>query len=215
MNPFADRTHFAAFLDLRGKAAVVVGGGAVGEGRAEALIRSGARVLVVAPRLTARLAQWARDGAVTVRARRFAPEDLAGAAVVVAATDDPAVNAAVAQASRALGIPVNIADDPAGSSFIVPAVVDRGPVQIAIATGGASPMLAARIAALIEKAVDPAYGPLAALAGEFRAAAKARFPGVAARREFWRRAIEGPIGRAVLEGREAEARAMLERELRP
>lgn len=215
MSPLADRAYFAAFLDLRDRAAVVVGGGGIGEGKAEALLRSGARVTVVAPAVNERLAQWSRSGVIAHVARRFEPQDLQGAALAIAATDDATTNTAVAKAARSLGIPVNVVDDASQSTFIMPAVVDRGPVQIAVSTAGASPVIATRIASRISEAVPAGYGRLAALAREFRAAAKARFADVAARRAFWQRVVDGPIGRAVLEGREAEARALLERELQP
>jgi siroheme synthase-like protein len=139
MTPLADRAYFAAFLDLRDRAAVVVGGGEIGEGKVEALLRSGARVTVVSPFLAERLAQWSRSGVIAHVAKRFAPQDLAGAAIAIAATDDPVANAAVAKAARSRGIPVNVADDASQSTFIMPAVIDRGPVQIAVSTGGASP----------------------------------------------------------------------------
>lgn len=210
---FADRAYFAAFLDLRGRTAVVVGGGEIGEGKVEALLRSGARVTVVSPVVAERLAQWSRSGAIAHVARRFEPQDLAGAAIAIAATDDPVINAAVAKAARSRSIPVNVVDDASQSTFIMPAVIDRGPVQIAVSTGGASPVVATRIASLISGAVPAAYGRLAALAREYRAAAKVRFPDVAARRQFWERVVDGPIGRKALEGADDEARAMLEREL--
>lgn len=213
MIPAADRAYFAAFLDVRGASAVVVGGGGIGAGKVEALLRSGARVTVVAPALREPLAQWAREGTIAHRPKRFQPGDLAGAALAIGATDDAAVNAAVAAAARALAIPVNVADDASLSTFIMPAVIDRGPVQIAVSTGGASPVVALRIAALVSASVPPAFGRLAALAREFRPAAKTRFADVAARREFWKRVVEGPIGRMVLEGRDAEARALIESEL--
>ena len=209
----AERAWFAAFLDLRGRVVVVVGGGGIGAGKVETLLRAGALVTVVSPAMCEPLAQRAREGAVTHRAKRFEPGDLAGAALAIGATDDAAVNAAVAAAARALAIPVNVADDPSLSTFIMPAVVDRGPVQIAVSTGGASPVVAARIAERVGAAVPPAFGRLAALAREYRAAAKARFPTLAARRAFWEHVVDGPIGREALEGREAEARAMIEREL--
>lgn len=213
MTPFADRAYFAAFLDLRGRAAVVVGGGEIGEGKVEALLRSGARVTVVAPALAERLAQWSRDGTIAHVAKGFEPGDLEGAAIAIAATDDAAVNAEVAKAARTRGIPVNVTDDPSQSTFIMPAVLDRGPVQIAVSTGGASPVVATRIASLISGAVPAGYGRLAALAREYRAAAKRRFPDITARRQFWERVVDGPIGRKALEGADEEARAMLEREL--
>lgn len=208
-----DRAWFAAFLDLRGRATVVVGGGEIGEGKVEALLRSGARVTVVSPAVTEGIAQWSRTGAIAHVAKRFSPQDLQGAAVAIAATDDAATNTAVAKAARSRGIPVNVVDDASQSTFIMPAVIDRGPVQIAVSTGGASPVVATRIASLVSGAVPAGYGRLAALAREYRAAAKGRFPDVAARRQFWERVVDGPIGRKALEGADEEARAMLEREL--
>ena len=213
MTPLADRAYFAAFLDLRDRAAVVVGGGEIGEGKVEALLRSGARVTVVAPVVAERLAQWSRNGTIVHVARRFEPQDLQGAAIVVAATADPATNTAVAKAARSRGIPVNVVDDASQSTFIMPAVIDRGPVQIAVSTGGASPVVATRIASRISAAVPSGYGRLAALAREFRGAAKSRFADVATRRQFWERVVDGPIGRKAIEGAEEEARAMLAREL--
>lgn len=213
MAPLADRAYFAAFLDLRDRAAVVVGGGEIGEGKVEALLRSGARVTVVSPVVAERLAQWSRSGVIAHVAKRFEPQDLAGAAIAIAATDDPVANAAVAKAARSRGIPVNVVDDASQSTFIMPAVIDRGPVQIAVSTGGASPVVATRIASLISGAVPAGYGRLAALAREYRAAAKERFADVAARRAFWEGVVDGPIGRMVLAGRDAEARALLESEL--
>lgn len=213
MTPLADRAYFAAFLDLRDRAAVVVGGGEIGEGKVEALLRSGARVTVVAPDVAERLAQWSRNGTIAHVTKRFEPQDLQGAAIAIAATDDAVVNAAVAKAARSRGIPVNVVDDASQSTFIMPAVIDRGPVQIAVSTAGASPVIATRIASLISATVPSGYGGLAALAREFRSAVKGRFADAAARRQFWERVVDGPIGRKALEGAHEEARAMLESEL--
>jgi len=210
-----DRAFFAAFLDLRERLAVVVGGGRVGDAKARTLLRSGARVRVVAPILCDGLQQLAREGTIEHRARRFEPADIDGAAVAIAATDDAEANAAVAHAARDRGIAVNVADDPALSTFIMPAVVDRGAIQVAISTGGASPVLAKRLAALVEAAVPAEFAHLAELAADYRDAVKHRFADVAARRAFWERAIDGDIGRLVLAGREEEARALMEAELAP
>jgi uroporphyrin-III C-methyltransferase/precorrin-2 dehydrogenase/sirohydrochlorin ferrochelatase len=211
--PTADRPYLAAFLDVRGRPGLVVGGGEVAARRAETLVRSGMRVTVVAPRLCERLAQWAQAGTVACRAKRFEPADVEGAAIVVAATDDSAVNAAVAEAAKALGIAVNVADDPSLSTFIVPAVIDRAPVQVAISTGGASPVLARRLGALIEEAVPEGFGRLAALAARYRAASIRRWPGAGERARFWERTLEGPFAELVFAGRESEAEALLDLEL--
>ena len=211
--PVADRAYFAALLDLRGKPGVVVGGGPVAALKAETLLRSGVRVTVVAPDLCPRLAELTVLGAVRHEPRRFQAGDLVGAEIAIAATDDEAVNEAVAVAARALRIPVNVADDPARSSFIMPSVVDRPPVQVAISTAGASPVLARKLRLLIESAVPHAFGRLAALAARFRAASRRRYPEPEARRRFWEEVLDGPVADLVFSGAEQAARKRLEESL--
>ena len=213
MIPEADRAYLAAFLDLNGKPGIVVGGGPVAANKAETLLRSGVRVTVIAPELCARLAELTLLGAIRHEAKRIQPGDLVGAEVVIAATDDPSANEAVANAARALRVPVNVADNAALSSFIMPSLVDRAPVQIAISTAGASPVLARKLRTIIETAVPFAFGRLAALAARFRQASKRRYPAPAVRRRFWERVIDGPVADMVLSGREAQAREALAREL--
>lgn len=213
MIPPPDRAWFAAFLDVRGCAALVVGGGEIGARKAEALLRAGARVTIVAPELCSRLAEWARGGGVEHRARRYEAADLAGMRMVVAATDDAGINAAIAREARDRGIPVNVADAPALSTFITPAVIDRLPIQIAVVSGGASPVLTRRVREAIEQAVPGSCGALAAVAARFRGASLQRFPDPARRRDFWNRMLDGPLARALDEGGEAKAEALLRREL--
>lgn len=211
--PTADRPYLAAFLDVRGQSGLVVGGGEMAAKRAQTLLRSGMRVTVVAPLLCEALAQWARAGAVAHRAKRFEPADVESAELVVAATDDRAVNAAVAEAAKALRLPVNVVDDPSLSTFVIPAVVDRAPVLIAISTGGSSPVLARRLGALIERTVPEEFGGLAAFAARHRAASIRRWPEAGERARFWERILDGPVAELVLTGRNAEADALIEREL--
>jgi uroporphyrin-III C-methyltransferase/precorrin-2 dehydrogenase/sirohydrochlorin ferrochelatase len=131
----------------------------------------------------------------------------------MAATDDAAVNAAVAAAARALKIPVNVADDAASSTFIMPSVVDRLPLQIAISSAGTSPVLARKLRTIIESVVPFAFGRLAALAGRFRAASKRRYPDPEARRRFWEEIMDGPVADMVLSGNEVLAEQALEEKL--
>ncbi|MBI4231571.1 MAG: bifunctional precorrin-2 dehydrogenase/sirohydrochlorin ferrochelatase [Planctomycetes bacterium] len=133
---------YPAFLLLTGREAVVVGGGAVAQRKARALLRCGARVTVIAPIVAAALA---RRRGVSVRRRAYRTGDLKGAALAFAATDDRAVNARVARDARRSRIPVNVADDPRACDFHVPAVARRGPLTIAVGTSGASPALAAAV----------------------------------------------------------------------
>ena len=193
LTPAADRAYFAAFLDLHGRPGIVVGGGPVAALKAETLLRSGVRTTVIAPEFCRRLAELAVYGALRLEQKRFQPGDLVGAEIAIAATDDPAVNEAVSAAARALRIPVNVADNAALSSFIRPSVVDRAPLQIAISSGGSSPVLARKVRTLIEAAVPFELGRLAALIGKFRARSKRRFPDPEVRRRFWERVVDGPL----------------------
>src|SRR5690349_4465046 len=211
--PRADRAYLAAFLDLRGKPGVVAGGGPIAALKVETLLRSGVRVTVIAPELCPRLSELTLVGAIRHEPRRFQPGDLLGAKIAVAATDDPAVNEALADAARSLRIPVNVADNAALSSFIMPALVERPPVQIAISTGGSSPALARKLRTILEAAVPSGIGRLAALIGRWREKSKQRFPDVEARRRFWDEVLDGPIADMALSGNEAAATQALQDKL--
>lgn len=202
--------YLPVFLDVRGRPCLVVGGGEVAARKAALLARAGARVSVVAPQLGAGCEALAAGGRIAHRARVFRPQDLEGSAVVIAATDDEVVNREVAEAARARAIPVNVVDRPALCTFILPSIVERSPVTIAVSSGGASPVLARLLRARLETLIPAAYGRLASLAGEFRARVKARFRPVE-RRRFWERAFQGPIAELVFSGRDEEARRALER----
>jgi uroporphyrin-III C-methyltransferase/precorrin-2 dehydrogenase/sirohydrochlorin ferrochelatase len=211
--PVADRAYFAAFMDLRGKPGVVVGGGQVAALKAEALLRSGVRVTIVAPDTCERLSELAVLGSVRIEQKRFQPGDLVGAEIAIAATDDPAVNEVVSAAARSLRIPVNVADNAGLSTFIMPSVLDRPPLQIAISTAGTSPVLARKLRTLIEAAVPFGFGRLAALIARFRGASKKRFPDPETRRRFWEEVIDGPIAEMAFSGNERSALAALQARL--
>ncbi len=208
--PKADRAYFGAFLDLKGKPGVVVGGGAVAALKAEALLRSGVRLTVVSPEADARIAELAMLGALRLEKKRFQPGDLVGAEIVIAATDDPTVNEAVSIAARALHIPVNVADNATLSTFIMPSVIDRPPLQIAISTAGTSPVLARKLRTIIEQAVPFGFGRLAALMGRFRSRSKQLQPDPEVRRRLWEEVIDGPVAELVFSGNEAAAASALE-----
>ncbi|MDH5221216.1 MAG: siroheme synthase CysG [Betaproteobacteria bacterium] len=197
------------FLDLREQPCLVVGGGEVAARKSALLLRAGARVTVLAPQLGAALAAQGAAGRVAHRAGSFRDEDLEGYALVIAATSDQAVNRAVAAAARARRMPVNVVDQPALCSFILPSIIERAPITVAVSSGGASPVLARLLRARLESLVPAGYGRLAALAREFRDRVKARFA-PAERRRFWERALQGSIAELVLAGRDADARAALE-----
>ena len=158
--------YYPAFLDLRGRLALVVGGGPVALRKLEALLACGARVRLVSPQMIPSLSR--RGPSLDLIARPYEAADLDGVALAFAATDDPAVNAWVARDARARGILVNVADAPALCDFIVPAMVRRGGLQIAISTGGASPALARHLRRELERVVGPEYAELVALLESLR-----------------------------------------------
>ncbi len=177
--------HFPAFLDLAGRRVLVLGEGGVAARRGMLLARAGARVEYAA-RMDAAL--------------------LEGCVLAIGADADEAELRALSAACRARGIPVNIVDRPALCSFIMPAIVERDDITIAISTGGAAPVLARIIRQRIEAVLPSLIGRVAALAGHFKAAIRARLPDLAARRRFLAAALSGTPAELALAGREAEAR---------
>ncbi len=149
--------YIPIFFDVAGRLCVVVGGGEVAVRKVESLLEAGARVTVVSPRLSPSLQAAVARGLVTHIARDYAPGDIKECVLVYAATDDPKLHREVAAEARTLGIPINVADVPELCSFIAPAVVKRGALQIAISTGGASPAFAARIRRELEDRFGAEY----------------------------------------------------------
>lgn len=201
------------FFKLDGQACLVVGGGAVAARRVGLLRKAGGQVTVASPDLTEELSEQVSAGEVRHLARRFQADDLAGMRLVIAATDDAAVNAEVSRLAQAQAVPVNVVDNPDLCSFIVPSILDRSPVLAAVSTGGASPVLARQLRTRLETLIPSAYGRLASMVEEFREAAKQRFDEPDDRRRFWEEVLEGPIAELVFAGREPEARRRIEQAL--
>jgi len=197
------------FLAVRGRPCLVVGGGEVAARKLELLRKAGARVTVVAPELCETLEARRSAGEITYRKENFHPAQVDGQSLVVAATDDEAVNRAVAAAAQERNVLVNVVDRPALCSFVMPAIIDRSPVVIAVSSGGASPVLARLIRARLESLIPAAYGKLARLVGEFRDRVKSKFTHINQRRAFWEEVLQGPIAELVFTGREQAARTAL------
>lgn len=193
-------TPFPVFLDLAGRKVLVVGGGEAAVAKCRLLGRSGAAILVVAAEPDADLVALAEAGAVTLLRRAFAAADLAGARLCYVALEDAAEAAAVVAAARAQGVLANAVDRPPLCDFATPAIVERGPLAIAIGTGGAAPALARDLRARIEAAVPPAFGRLAAFCGGWRQRVAEALEGTPARRRFWDEVLDGPAAEAVLAG---------------
>lgn len=199
--------YYPVALDLRDRACLVVGGGSVAEGKVEGLLDAGARVTVVSPSLTVRLTAWAAADRIAHRAREYRADDLDGQHLVFAATDRREVTEAVAADGRQRGLWVNAADDPVYCDFLLPSVLRRGRLVVAVSTGGASPALAARVRRDLESYFTPEYGDLVELAAEVRH--ELRAGGLRADGVFWRDALDADLRRLLAEGRRGDAKARL------
>jgi len=184
---------YPVFLDLRGRRAVVIGGGAVAEQKVRGLLAAGAHVLVVSPEATRGLADFAIAGEVELRRRPYRAGDLAGAWLAIAATDDRAVNRAVWTEAERLGIPLNAVDDLDHCSFIAPAIHRAGAITVAVSTAGKSPALAVRLRERIGRLVGAAEARLCELLGELRPELAARVPDARTRTELWYRIVDSDV----------------------
>lgn len=201
------------FLTLRARRCVVVGGGHVAERKLALLLRAGAQVEVIAPQLSEELERLATAGDITVSKREFEATDVRGAVLVIAATDDLVVNEKVAAAAEQAGVLVNVVDQPGVGNVVMPSIVDRSPVIIAIGTGGNAPVLARMLRAKLESLIPQAYGELASLLGALRERVRAAVPDGVARRRFWERTLDGPAAELIFAGRRADAVECIERGL--
>lgn len=193
------------FLDIRARRCLVVGGGPIAARKVALVLAAGAQVEVVAPSADAELRALADGGQLTITPRDFMESDVAGAMLVIAATSSSAVNAAVAAAARAGGILVNVVDQPAECTAIMPSIVDRSPVVIAIGTAGNAPVLARMLRAKLESMIPQAYGELARVLGSLRERVRVALPEARSRRHFWERVLESPAVELLFAGRRAQA----------
>jgi uroporphyrin-III C-methyltransferase/precorrin-2 dehydrogenase/sirohydrochlorin ferrochelatase len=194
--------YFPIFLRLAGEPVLVVGGGEVAARKIDLLLRSSAQVRVVAPELVTGLAKRAAAGEIVHLATEFLPEHLEGVRLAIAATDKRAINAWVARQCERRNIPVNVVDDRELSRFIVPAIVDRSPVVVAVGSSGDAPVLTRRLRERLESFLPQRLGALARLAGKLRPTIKARIESAARRRRFWENFFDSALAGDVLAGRE-------------
>lgn len=205
--------YFPIFLDIRSKRCLVVGGGAVAERKSANLLRAGADLVLIAPKITDSLLSWKEAGQLTHLPRNFTEADISGSRLVIAATDDTQVNRQIAELAQAQQIPVNVVDQPELCSFIVPSIIDRSPVVAAVSTGGASPVLARLIRSRMESMIPAGYGRLADLCSRFRQRVKDTFAKPAERRIFWDRVLAGGVAERIFSGHTEEAEQLLEQTL--
>ncbi|MGQ0685325.1 siroheme synthase CysG [Bradyrhizobium sp.] len=198
------------FLDLQSGPVLLVGAGDLVRAKLRLLTSAGARVRWYATDGNHDLSGIAADDAARIEIAEGDPlaADLKGViAILCAGAGD--IGVAMSARAKSVGLPINVMDDLAHSTFIFPAIVDRGDVVVAVGTGGASPVVARRVRERIEAVLPARIGDLAAFIGTFRKSIHARIPEFALRRRFWERIVDGPIGALVLAGRKDEAEKAL------
>lgn len=199
--------YYPIFLELTDRPCVVIGGGGVSERKVEALLGCGAKVTVISPVLTERLESWVRQEKICYIAREYQVGDLAGYELVFVATDNDAVNTAVSAEGRERHLWVNAADDPAHCDFILPSVLRRGELVVAVASGGTSPALSRVIREELEAYFTEDYATLTEIVAEVRRELKER--SLAPSAEMWQKALNGDLRRLIKGGKQEEARAYL------
>ncbi|QBB70011.1 uroporphyrinogen-III C-methyltransferase [Pseudolysobacter antarcticus] len=205
---------YPLFADLQKRHVLVVGGGSVAARKAETLLAAGADVSIGAPELNAELRALEQQGRLRYLPGDYQSSWLDDRVLVIAASNDSAVNRRVSLDAHARGILVNVVDNPQLCNFIVPAIVDRSPIMIAISSGGAAPVLARMLRERFEILLDHSVGKLALLAERARVAVRARFDTVTQRRRFWEALLVGPVATAVAAGRDQHAEQLLDSALK-
>lgn len=198
------------FMNISQRLCVVIGAGEVAARKVSMLLRAQASVTVYAPEICPTLVDLVEAGRIRYQQACFADEQLSGACLVIAATNDLQVNTAVSLAAKANNIPVNVVDAPALCTFTMASIVERSPIVIAISSEGNAPVLARYLRSKIETMLPAGYGRIAAIAGEFRDKVKSKYATSQARRIFWEGVLQGPIVERILAGQEAAARIGLD-----
>lgn len=197
------------FLNLHDKPCLIVGGGRVALRKAELILRAGSPVTALAPAFHPDFEQMAKAGRVALEHKAFEPEDLNGFSLAIAATDDRLLNTTIATAARQRGILINVVDQPDLCDFIMPAIVDRSPVIIAVSSGGRAPVLARLLRAQLESLIPANLGKLADLAGRFRCRVKQAIEDPNQRRQFWEQTLTGSPGELMLAGQARAAEEVM------
>ncbi len=203
--------HYPAFLNLKDRPVIVIGGGSVAERKIENLINAGGHITLVSPDITPNLQRHVDDQLINYQQREFQKTDIDGKLLVVAATNDSALNTRIGELAHTQQTLVNVVDNPELCSYIVPSIVDRSPVMIAVSTGGASPVLARQLRMKLETMIPSSCGELAAITEEYRDKVKNHFNTTELRKQFWENALKGPFAELVYAGQTDDARKLLDR----
>jgi len=205
--------HLPIFINLKQKPALVVGGGDIALRKISLLIKAQAKDDCLSPSFCEDIKNLSKDGYLNLIQKNFNEDDIKDYSIIITATDDSSVNSLISKLAYEMRIPVNVVDSPELSSFIMPSIVDRSPVVIAVSSAGKAPVLARIIRAKLETVIPSAYGILAEIAGEYRQKVKDRFTKIKDRRAFWESTFSGVIAEKVFSGRINEARNDIEKQL--
>jgi len=201
------------FLKIENRTCLVVGGGDVAARKVGLLLKANARVRLVARSINNEIQTLVNDGRLEYIGQEYDENQMDDCVVIIAATDDGSLNRQISEHARRRCLPVNVVDDPPLCSFIMPSVIDRHPVQIAISTGGASPVLARLLRARLETMIPSSFGRLATLMKSVRARIREQIPDMRKRRRFWEDVLQGPVAEMLYSGQEQAALAAVERRL--
>lgn len=205
--------YFPLFLDIEQRHCLVIGGGPVANRKVSSLLKSGAMVTLISPKVIPKLQDLADAGKITVLLREYQSTDIVRAFLVIAATNNTEINNQIAQQANDANILVNVADNPDLGSFIFPSVVDRSPVTVAISTGGASPVFARQLRMRLDSMIPKQSGALASITEEYREKVKQTFSNADQRKEFWETALNGVFAEYIYAGNETQARQWLDDQL--
>ena len=197
--------YYPVFLDVAGRSVLIVGGGEVASRKIETLLRCDAKIMVVALDTVSEISDLAEAGRIQLMAREYRFEDLEAQFVVIAATGDTEVNRRVGEDARQRGILVNVVDAPQLCDFIVPATFERGPIQVAVSTGGSSPALARVIRSSLESVLTPAIAELAEILGDLRPVAKEALATDEDRKRFFATLVDSDVLELLQRGQRREA----------
>ena len=206
--------HLPIFINVRQNPCLVIGGGDIAFRKINLLIKAQAKVDCLSPLFCEGITNLSQNGDVNLIQKRFESDDIKDYAIIIASTDDSSVNALISKSAKKARIPVNVVDSPELSSFIMPSIVDRSPVIIAVSSSGRAPVLARIIRAKLETVIPSAYGVLAEIAGEYRQKVKDRFSKIKDRRAFWESIFSGVIAEKVFSGRINEAKDDIDKQLK-
>lgn len=205
--------YLPIFIDIKQKPCLVVGGGDIALRKINLLLKADAAVTCVSKECCDGIEELIKNNQITYVEKSFEASDINRQVLIVSATDDSTLNMHVSELAKAANIPVNVVDSPDLCSFIMPSIVDRSPIVIAISSAGKAPVLARLIRAKLESTIPHAYGKLAELAGNFRDQVKVKFNNIEDRRYFWEKSFSGVVAEKVFSGKIDEAKADLQAQL--